>query len=64
MALNCVNTSKGFYGLKHGGREWFCCLEEVLVELAFARIRSDSSVFIWEKDGVKVIVPANRSHTP
>jgi hypothetical protein len=34
---------KGLYGLKQGGRE--------------SRIRSDSSVFIWEKDGVKVIVP-------
>jgi hypothetical protein len=29
----------------------------VLVKLGFARIRSDSSVFIWEKDTVKVIVP-------
>jgi hypothetical protein len=48
---------KGLYGLKQGGREWFRRLEEVLVELGFACIRSDSSVFIWEKDGVKVIVP-------
>jgi hypothetical protein len=48
---------KGLYGLKQGGREWFRRLEEVLVELGFARIRSDSSVFIWEKGGVKVIVP-------
>jgi hypothetical protein len=48
---------KGLYSLKQGGREWFRRLEEVLVELGFARIRSDSSVFIWEKDGVKVIVP-------
>jgi hypothetical protein len=48
---------KGLYGLKQGGREWFCRLEEVLVELGFVRICSDLSVFIWEKDGVKVIVP-------
>jgi hypothetical protein len=48
---------KGLYGLKQGGCEWFCRLEEVLVELGFTRIHSDSSVFIWEKDGVKVIVP-------
>jgi hypothetical protein len=48
---------KGLYGLKQGGREWFRRLEEVLLELGFARFRSDSSVFIWEKDGVKVIVP-------
>jgi hypothetical protein len=48
---------KGLYGLKQGGRKWFRRLEEVLVKLGFARIRSDSSVFIWEKDSVKVIVP-------
>jgi hypothetical protein len=48
---------KGLYGLKQGGREWFHRLGEVLVELGFAHIRSDSTVFIWEKDGVKVIVP-------
>jgi hypothetical protein len=48
---------KGLYGLKQGGREWFCRLKEVLVELGFVRIRSDSSVFVWEKDSMKVIVP-------
>jgi hypothetical protein len=48
---------KGLYSLKQGGCKWFQRLEEVLVKLGFARIRSDSSVFIWEKDGVKVIVP-------
>jgi hypothetical protein len=48
---------KGLYGLKQGGRKWFRRLKEVLVELGFARIHSGSSVFIWEKDGVRVIVP-------
>jgi hypothetical protein len=48
---------KGLYSLKQGGRKWFCHLEEVLFELGFARIRSDLLVFIWERDGVKVIVP-------
>jgi hypothetical protein len=31
---------KGLYSLKQGGRKWFRRLEEVLVELGFARIRS------------------------
>jgi hypothetical protein len=48
---------KGLHGLKQGGRGWFCCFKEVLVELGFLRICSDSLVFMWEKDGVKVIVP-------
>jgi hypothetical protein len=48
---------KGLYGLKQSGRKWFRRLEELLLELGFVHIRSDSSVFIWEKEGVKVIVP-------
>jgi hypothetical protein len=48
---------KGLYGLKQGGRKWFCCLKEVLVELGFGRTRFNLLVFIWEKDRVKVIVP-------
>jgi hypothetical protein len=48
---------KGLYGLKQGGREWFKRLEEVLSQLGFSRIRSDGSIFIWEKDGVQVICP-------
>jgi hypothetical protein len=48
---------KGLYGLKQGGREWFKRLKEVLSHLGFSRIRSDGSIFIWEKDGVQVICP-------
>jgi hypothetical protein len=48
---------KGLYGLKQGGRKWFERLEQVLIKLGFSRIRSDASVFVWAKDGVRVIVP-------
>jgi hypothetical protein len=48
---------KGLYGLKQGGRKWFERLEQVLIELGFSCIRSDASVFVWAKDGVRVIVP-------
>jgi hypothetical protein len=48
---------KGLYGLKQGGRKWFERLEQVLIELGFSRIRSDASVFVWAKNGVRVIVP-------
>jgi hypothetical protein len=48
---------KGLYSLEQGGREWFCRLEDVPVKLGFARIHSDASASIWEKDGVQVIVP-------
>jgi hypothetical protein len=48
---------KGLYSLKQGGRKWFERLEQVLIKLGFARIHSDASVFVWAKDGVRVIVP-------
>jgi hypothetical protein len=48
---------KGLYGLKQDGRKWFERLEQVLIELGFLCIRSDASVFVWAKDGVRVIVP-------
>jgi hypothetical protein len=48
---------KGLYGLKQGSQEWFKQLEEVLSQLGFSGIRADSSIFIWEKDGVQVICP-------
>jgi transposase InsO family protein len=48
---------KGLYGLKQGGRCWFERLEEVLLGMGFTRIRSDASIFVWDHEGTKVIVP-------
>jgi hypothetical protein len=48
---------KGLYGLKQGGRCWFERLEEVLLGMGFTRIRSDTSIFVWDHEGTKVIVP-------
>jgi hypothetical protein len=48
---------KGLYGLKQGGRKWFKRLEEVLLQLGFARIRADGSIFIWANNDVRVICP-------
>jgi hypothetical protein len=48
---NCNGTwvaclLKGLYGLKQGGRKWFKCLEEVLLQLGFSRICANGSIFI------------------
>jgi hypothetical protein len=48
---------KGLYGLKQGGCCWFERLEEVLLGMGFTRICSDASIFVWDHDGTKVIVP-------
>lgn len=49
---------KSIYGLKQAGRLWQQRLNEVLVDkLGFQRILSDSSVWVWHKDSVCIIVP-------
>jgi hypothetical protein len=48
---------KGLYGLKQGGCCWFERLEEVLLSMSFTRICSDASIFVWDHEGTKVIVP-------
>jgi hypothetical protein len=48
---------KGLYGLKQGGKLWFDKLDGVLTELGFKRICSDASIYVWDKDGLKLIVP-------
>lgn len=48
---------KGLYGMKQSGRLWYLKLGQVLEEMGFKRLKSDSSVYVWEKDGVKVVVP-------
>jgi hypothetical protein len=48
---------KGLYGIKQGPRIWSKKLHEVLTKLGFNRLECDHSVFIYDKDNVKVIVP-------
>ena len=48
---------KGLYGLKQSGRLWNDALNRVLTGMGFRRIESDHSVYVWERDDCKVIVP-------
>jgi hypothetical protein len=52
-----AHLDKGLYGLKQGGRCWFDKLHDELHALGFICLQSDSSIFIWERNGIKVIVP-------
>ncbi|KAG9019865.1 hypothetical protein FRB90_003456 [Tulasnella sp. 427] len=47
---------KGLYGLKQSGRLWYQKLGEVLEGMGFIRLVSDPSIYVWGKDGLKVIV--------
>jgi len=48
---------KSLYGLKQSPHLWSEKLAEVLEKMGFKRIYSDSSVYIYDRDGIKVIVP-------
>ena len=52
-----VQQKKGLYGLKQSGRLWYQKLGEVLESMGFKRLVSDPSIYVWEMDGIKVIVP-------
>jgi hypothetical protein len=52
-----AHLDKGLYGLRQGSQCWFEKLDVELDALGFTWLKSDPSLFIWDRDGVKVIVP-------
>ncbi|CCA76306.1 hypothetical protein PIIN_10301 [Serendipita indica DSM 11827] len=50
---------KGLFGIKQGPRIWSVKLHTVLSEIGFKRLESDQSVFIYERNSVKIIVPVH-----
>jgi hypothetical protein len=54
---NVAHLDKGLYGLHQGGCCWYNKLDKVLAAFGFICLQSDLSIFIWERNGIKVIVP-------
>ena len=50
-------VNKSLYGLKQAGHLWSKQLQDALEKMGFRRIHSDPSVYIYDQDGIKVIVP-------
>jgi hypothetical protein len=48
---------KSLYGLKQVPRVWNEKLDSALQEMGFTRVHCDKSIYVWEKKGIKVIVP-------
>ncbi|KAF7763798.1 hypothetical protein Agabi119p4_8335 [Agaricus bisporus var. burnettii] len=48
---------KSLYGLKQAARQWIKKLRGVLEGIGYTRLRSDSSIYIYSKGDIKVIVP-------
>jgi hypothetical protein len=49
---------KSLYGLKQSPRQWYQKLHSTFVALGFSRCASDHCVWVWAKNGIKVIIPA------
>lgn len=50
---------KGLYGIKQGPRLWSKKLHTALAEIGFRRLECDHSVFVYEREGVRVVVPVH-----
>ncbi|CCA67899.1 hypothetical protein PIIN_01770 [Serendipita indica DSM 11827] len=50
---------KGLYGIKQGPRLWSVKLHRVLSEIGFKRLECDHSVFVYQRDGVRIIIPVH-----
>src|SRR6201986_1265917 len=48
---------KSIYGMKQSPRLWHQKLDQVLSSLGFVKIKSDASVWVFQRDGIVVIVP-------
>src|SRR5258708_18566720 len=49
--------NKSIYGLKQAARLWNEKLHAALLDMGFTRIQSDPSLYIYQKDDVKIIMP-------
>ena len=52
------HLKKSIYGLKQSPLQWYKKLHSTFVDLGFTRCASDHCVWIWAKNGIRVIVPA------
>jgi len=52
-----LRLRKAIYGLKQAARQWNKKLHATLVSMNFRRLESDRSVYIYERDGVRIIIP-------
>lgn len=50
---------KGLYGIKQGPHIWSVKLHEELRKIGFMRIETDHSVFVYEREAIKIIVPVH-----
>ena len=52
-----LRLRKSIYGLKQASRMWYQKLQSVLVEMGFQCVKVDSSIYVFKKDKVHIILP-------
>lgn len=52
-----VRLLKGLYGIKQGPRIWALKLHSVLTSIGFERIDCDYLVYVYRRDGVRIMMP-------
>jgi Reverse transcriptase (RNA-dependent DNA polymerase) len=50
---------KGLYGIKQGPRIWSRKLHKELYDMGFIRLECDHSVFVYERNNVKLVIPVH-----
>lgn len=48
---------KSLYGLKQAPQAWYNHLNTTFTEIGFKKCQSNHSVWVWAKDGIKIIIP-------
>lgn len=48
---------KAIYGLKQSPRQWHKKMDEILQLFGFIKIKSDSAIWIYRKEDVRIILP-------
>ena len=51
------HVKRALYGLKQSGRMWSLELFKTMEELGFKKVASDPSVFVFAKDGTRILLP-------
>ena len=52
-----LHLKNSIYGLRQSPRLWHKKLNSVLVSLGFKKIKSDASVWVYDREGVRIILP-------
>src|SRR5260221_6932048 len=56
-AKKVLRLRKSIYVLKQASRMWYQKLQSVLVEIVFKCVQVDSSIYVYSKDKVQIILP-------